>query len=380
MSAGLKRNELEEQNEGAALEAKPGQEVALDRIVNRVIAAMLLGVLVYGAIVAYRGATGVLQRFGHFAFWAFGAACALSFSNYLLRFLKWQYYLRVLRIEGIPRGESFLIFLSGFVLTVTPGKLGEVFKSLLLWRIRKIPIERTAPIVVAERVTDLIGVIVLITVGSLSFTGGLFWAAMGVLAVGTLLVCTASRKISELLLRPIVRLPGSLGRIGRKLVPKILLSLDSLRDLTAPKRLVWPTLLSIVGWALEGIGLWIILRGFDEHPSLLLCAFFYATSTLAGALIPLPGGLGVTDEMLLEQMTRIGGVGSNTATASMLLVRFATLWFAVVVGFAALSVLRARHSELFAKRAPNEGDSAAIKAAATQESAVGNKNLEQEGR
>lgn len=310
---------------------------------------MLLAVVVYGAIVFYRGATGVLSRFSHYAFWTFGAACALSFSNYILRFLKWQYYLRILRIEGIPRLESFLIFLSGFVLTITPGKVGEVFKSLLLWQIRKTPIERTAPIVVAERVTDLIGVIVLIAAGSLAFPGGLIWAAAGTGVVGLLLACIISRKLSEFLLRPLVRLPGALGRISRKLVPKILLALDGLRELTAPKRLVWPTFLSIIGWALEGVGVWIILQGFGEHPGLLLTAFFYATSTLAGALIPVPGGLGVTDGLLLEQMTRLGKVGSETATAAMLLGRFATLWFAVVTGFAALFALRLIHREVFLK-------------------------------
>jgi len=105
------------------------------------------------------------------------ATCALAFSNYLIRFLKWEYYLGVLEIRGVPKGESLLIFLSGFVLTVTPGKVGEVFKSLILKEIHGVPVERTAPIVVAERVTDLIGVITLIAVGA-----ALFAAALAVIA------------------------------------------------------------------------------------------------------------------------------------------------------------------------------------------------------
>ena len=32
-------------------------------------------------------------------------------------------------------------------MSVTPGKVGEVFKSLLLYESRAVPIERTAPIV-----------------------------------------------------------------------------------------------------------------------------------------------------------------------------------------------------------------------------------------
>jgi uncharacterized protein (TIRG00374 family) len=318
---------------------------------------MLLGVVVYGAIVLYRGASEIADRLASYAWWTLGAACGLAFANYVLRFLKWEYYLAVLNIRGIPKGESFLTFLSGFVLTVTPGKVGEVFKSLILFQTRGIPIERTAPIVVAERVTDLIGVIALITVGSVSFPGGVVWASLGTAVVVLLLAFVASRRLSELLLRPLPHLPGALGRLGQRLAPKLLHALDGLRDLTAPRRLVWPAALSIVGWSLEGVGLWTILHGFGEQPPLPLTGFFYATATLAGALVPVPGGLGVTDKLLEEQLARLGGVASATATASMLLVRFATLWFAVAVGFAALGILRARHPALASSLSSVEGSS-----------------------
>jgi uncharacterized membrane protein YbhN (UPF0104 family) len=83
-----------------------------------------------------------------------------------------------------------------------------------------------------------------------------------------------------------------------------------------------------------------------------LTMFFYSTATLAGALVPVPGGLGVTEKLLEEQMARLGGVEAATATAAMILVRFATLWFAVAVGFAALGLLRAKHGAAVLGGAP----------------------------
>lgn len=323
-------------------------DAGIERLTRRVVSAMLLGVAVYGVIVLYRGASSIAARFEAYAWWTFAAACGLAFSNYVLRFLKWEYYLAVLEIRGIPKGESFLTFLSGFVLTVTPGKIGEVFKSLILLRTRGIPIERTAPIVVAERVTDLIGVIAMIAVGSLSFPGGLVWASLGAAAVAALLAFVASPTLSGAILRALPRLPGALGKVGGRVAPRVEEALSRLRVMTSPARLVWPTLLSIAAWSLEGVGLYVILRGFQQSPPLPLTAFFYATATLAGALVPVPGGLGVTDKLLEEQLARLGGVESATATASMLLVRFATLWFAVLVGFTALGILRARHPALSA--------------------------------
>ena len=83
-----------------------------------------------------------------------------------------------------------------------------------------------------------------------------------------------------------------------------------------------------------------------------LAAFFYATSTLAGALVPVPGGLGITESALKEQLQTLGHVAPATSTAAMMLTRFATLWFAVLVGFIALGLLRARYPRLLAATAP----------------------------
>jgi glycosyltransferase 2 family protein len=318
----------------------------VSRLGRRIVLAMLLGVVVYGAIVFYRGFDKIAARLETYAWWTFAAACGLAMSNYVLRFLKWEYYLAHLGIRGIPKGESFLTFLSGFVLTVTPGKVGEVFKSVILQQTRGVPIALTAPIVVAERVTDLIGVIAIISIGSTSFPGGMIWATFGALMVLALLGFVASSTLSGGVLRALCALPGALGRVGSRLTPKVEEALRGLRGLSSPSRLVWPTLLSIGAWFLEGLGLWTILGGFSEQPPLTLTAFVYATATLAGALIPVPGGLGVAEKLLEEQMLHLGGVSSATATAAMLLVRFATLWFAVAVGFAALGLLRARYPRL----------------------------------
>jgi glycosyltransferase 2 family protein len=316
------------------------------RIVRGLIVAMLLAVPVYGALVWYRGASKVGDRLETFAWSTFGIACALAFSNYMLRFLKWEYYLRVLEIRGIPKGESLLTFLAGFVLTVTPGKVGEVFKSLILFQTRGVPVVRTAPIVVAERVTDLIGVIVIIALGSLSFQGGEIWALAGAIVVLALLVFVTSHRLSSAFVTALPRLPSVLGRLGAKIAPKVAEALGGVRDLTTPRRLLWPTLLSIGAWSLEGLGLWVILRGFGERASVSITAFCYATATLAGALVPVPGGLGVTEKLLEEQLARLGSVDTTTATAGMLLIRFATLWFGVAIGFLSLAILRAKYPGL----------------------------------
>ena len=105
-------------------------------------------------------ALGVYADFGdlvdaleQFRWELFPLALALTFLNYLIRWLRWEVYLGHLEIR-VPRGRSFGIFLAGLTMTISPAKVGELLKSGLLRRSFGTPIRRSAPIVLAERVTD----------------------------------------------------------------------------------------------------------------------------------------------------------------------------------------------------------------------------------
>jgi glycosyltransferase 2 family protein len=329
---------------------------------------MLLAVVVYGGFTVWRGVGRMGDELARFRWWAFAAACALAFGNYLVRWLKWEFYLarlgigrveRVGRVRRVGRVDSLLIFLSGFVMTVTPGKVGEVFKSFVLFETYGVAVARTAPIVVAERMTDVIGIVVLIALGSMGFSGDLRWAGAGAAAVLALLVVISNRRLSVALIRLTEKLPGRFKRMA----PKLHEAYDSLATLVRPANLVVPTILSIGAWALECTALWAVLRGFGQTTSLGLATFFYATSTLAGALGPMPGGLVVTEASLQSQMQELGRVAPATSTAAMILVRFATLWFAVLVGFVSLSLLKRRFPGLLAT-SPDDGQAAVETSAA----------------
>lgn len=313
--------------------------------IRRLVFAMVLGVCVYFAYAVWSGLDKMGEALAHFHVLAFVAACALAFTNYIFRFFKWEFYLARLGIRGVEKIDSFLIFLSGFVLTVTPGKVGEVFKSLILNETHGVPMTKTAPIIVAERATDVLGIVVLIVVGSLGFSGGLVWAGIGAALVLSLLVVIANRKLSMSLIALSARLPGRFGTMA----PKLEAAYESLAEMLRPRNLVVPTILSTMAWMLECLALWVILKGFGEATSVPLAMFFYATSTLVGAVIPVPGGLGVTESSLMAQMTELGHTEKSIATAAMILVRFATLWFAVIVGFVALSLMKKRYPGLLAK-------------------------------
>ncbi len=248
--------------------------------------------------------------------------------NYLLRFLKWTFFLRLIGVS-VPTGQSLWIFLSAFTMVLSPGKLGEVMKSVLLKARYGLPVSRTAPVVLAERVTDLLGLFLLSIIGSSRFAfGGKTVAGVGLLLFsGVFLMTRASfwSWIDTAILAKVQRL-GKLRGSFRVLE-------ESTKNLLSPLSLLVSVPLSAVSWAGEGVALWLIFQALNvEIPELAgVSIFSHAFSSIVGALSFLPGGLMVTEGTLGVFFVFVG-IGRDQAVSATLLIRALTLWLAVILG------------------------------------------------
>lgn len=308
------------------------------RLGRTLVLAAALGAALYVALAAWAGWLKVGDRLGHFAWWRVLVALGLASCNYLIRFVKWDFFLARLGIR-VRRGRSLGIFLSGFTLTVTPGKLGEVVKSYLLRESEGVAMARSAPIIVAERVTDLLALLILSVLG-LGLLGG-SWRVLvaGAVLVGGLVLAIAWEPLGRGGLRLLGRLP-----LVRRVAHRLEDFYEATRELHRPAPLVWATALSLVAWGAECLAFWLIIGGFPGGMvPIRLATFIYAVTTVAGALSFLPGGLGVQEGGMVALLVGVGArLDEATAFAATFITRLSTLWFAVGVGLIALFVLQRR--------------------------------------
>jgi uncharacterized protein (TIRG00374 family) len=222
-------------------------------------------------------------------------------------------------------------------MSVTPGKVGELWKAMLLRDVVGAPASRTAPVVIAERITDLLALVVLGIIGAAVYGQAIaLVVAASAVTIGGIVILSIRP-----LARGVIRLFGRIPRIGPKLAPKLLDMHDHLANLIRPWPLFWATAVGVAGWLCECVGFWLIVRGFpDVAISFGLATFIYAATTVAGALSFLPGGLGVTEASMTLMLVRTAG--KSTAVAATIVTRLCTLWFAVVIGLIALAFLRRR--------------------------------------
>jgi glycosyltransferase 2 family protein len=256
------------------------------------------------------------EELASFRWELFPLALALTALNYLLRFWRWQRYLARLEIE-VPTGRSFAIFVAGLSGTITPAKLGEVLKCALLKRSFGVPVRRSVPIVLAERVTDASGVVVLAVAAG---AGANRWPLLVLALAGVVAIVFVVR--SPLLER--------FSRLGE--------APEAARALLETRLLLGMTALSAVSWFFECLAAYVCVRGLRLDLSLVDTVVVFSLGSLAGALSFLPGGLGVAEGSMTGLIQVLGDVPKAAAVAATVLIRLATLWFAVALGLVGLAV------------------------------------------
>ncbi|MCI0829330.1 MAG: flippase-like domain-containing protein [Chloroflexi bacterium] len=290
-------------------------------------AVLMVGVFV--ALAGYGDFGGTVDKIRDLPVLYLFAALGLASANFLLRFLRWAFYLKVLKIDA-PAGISALVFLSGLAMSITPGKAGELVKCYLLNSRTGAPVSRSAPVVVMERLTDVISVIILGLTGFalLPMPVVVVLAVALVVSVAGLLFAV-SRQASRLAGLPILSRWSELLRDSQ----------EGFKELAAPRVMAVGVAMGVVAWFAEGLALWLILKGIGSDIPLVRALPIYAAATLVGAVTALPGGLVGTEGSMLALLQQ-SGLTRAGASAGTVLVRLVTLWFAVAVGLVALLALR----------------------------------------
>ena len=297
---------------------------------------MVLGALVMAGLGLFADLHAIRTSFATFEYRLLIPILLWTAFNYVLRWLKWDYYLRKLGFgDGVSHYTSALLFTSGMVMAVTPGKVGEVFKSYLLKRVNNTPVSASAPIVLAERLTDGLAMLLLMAAGLNLYPRArpLFWLLLvgGVVALAAL----QYRPLAARLLDASEGLP-----LLRRITPQLRTFYASSFALFSWRLLLVSTVLSVVSWFGECLAFWYVLRGFGQAGTshlLLIATFIFAASTLFGLVSFLPGGLGVSEASSTGLLLLlVAGITQATAAAATIIIRFCTLWFGVSLGLLAL--------------------------------------------
>jgi uncharacterized protein (TIRG00374 family) len=305
---------------------------------QRIIAGLILGFIVILALTLLGDIQEVGDHLSGFTWYLAPIILACTLFNYLLRFFKWHFYLNQIGIHDLPWHESARLFIAGFPLAVTPGKVGEALKGVWLNRVAGSPTARGITVVLAERISDGFAVLALSTFGVIAYPR--YWPAfaivLGALLLGVLL--SQIRPLALAVLDLVDRLP-----MAKRIAHHLREFYEGTYALFRPRATLLAVSLGIVAWFGEGVGMYLVLLGLGVPSGIetfSLAVFVLSFSTVVGAVSALPGGLVAAEASIAGMLGLLMGLPTSTAVAATLLIRLATLWFGVTLGLVVWAISR----------------------------------------
>lgn len=324
----------------------------ISKLRTGIVFSLVLAFVVTTAVALYADVPQMLGALARFRWEYLPLILALTLFNYICRFFKWQYFLKRLGVH-IPWIKSLLIFLSGLSMAITPGKVGELLKSYLLKSTTGAPISHTSPIIVAERLSDGLAMLILAATGLVLYRFN--WAVLLILLLvglaGILLI--QNRTLSLAILSSGERLPF-MARIARP----VRAFYESSYTLLQWRPLLLAVSIGVISWSGECVALYFVFTGLGIAPSpdlLLKSTFILSVSSLIGSASGLPGGLGTADGSMLGLTRLLVTTSATLGGAATLLIRLCTLWFGLGLGVIALLTFRAtQHTGISMKQEESE--------------------------
>jgi uncharacterized protein (TIRG00374 family) len=260
-------------------------------------------------------------------------AVALYYGSFLLRAIRWRWMLGQASLSeeygyNIPRNKGMLeiFLLSWFVNCVVPAKLGDAYRSYLLKRSSGAPISRSVGTILAERLTDLTVLFMMMAVaGGVAFRGNLPSEATKTLLIGSALIAIGAIAILVLWFGREVferKLPLRFQEIFSHIHEAIFACLRN------PWR---PVGISLLIWSADGLRLYLVASSLHSGVSLSVAAFVALMSALLTTLPITPAGLGVV-EVAMIGVLKLVDVNASLAGSIALMDRLITYWSLVLVG------------------------------------------------
>ncbi|MBI1778632.1 MAG: flippase-like domain-containing protein [Proteobacteria bacterium] len=235
-----------------------------------------------------------------------------------------------------PIAVQALFYVSGYAMSATPGRAGELIR---LWFNRRhfgVSYLRSLPVFVLDRVADTTSVVVCGVVGFAIINQSFeVLLPFGIFSTIALCVLGFPRPWLALIRGLRVRLSGRF-RMGAGLLRVAALTLARTARLYRRPAFMPALLLAIASRVVQCIGLSLVLASAEQDVSLALALTAYSAGSLAGAASFLPAGLGAAELAIIATLAAYG-LPAAPVVASVIVFRVGGFWLATLIGLAALS-------------------------------------------
>lgn len=292
---------------------------------------IISSVIFYIAILLVSDIQSITFNFKNFSYYDYSIIFSLVIINIFISGYRYHFFLKQINVS-ITFKQSFLIFLAGLSMLVTPATSGSLIKSHIIKKKLGISFSQTSPLVFFERWIEFVSILFIMSIL-------LIWAFY----VETIIVLLIGIPIS--IIAYLILKKGSgivfVNKIASKIPPlkNMLITTsefkDSITAISAPKTVIPMFLLTLVTKINTIFMIYLIFQSFGINLELFSSGQIFFTSQLIGILSFIPGGILITETSLIGLLTK-HGVEFAIASVAVIVIRLVTLWLSTIIGFIAL--------------------------------------------
>jgi hypothetical protein len=256
-------------------------------------------------------------------------AIGIHYSSFYVRGLRWEKLLRDIKVKVSPTQATEMVFLSWFVNSIVPAKLGDIYRSHLLKKETRQSISSSIGTIMLERVFDIALLLCLLSIsGYLLFKDKMPQELSTSLGIGYLLLGTAVTGLFLL---------GVMKTRFLKIVPARFHSyLDNFhkgvfKSFSNKHTIIYLIVTTAIIWFIESSRFFFVTKAMGLDLGIPVIIFVVLASSMLTAIPLTPAGLGAV-EVSIVFILGIMGVDSNTGTAVALFDRLISYWSVLLIG------------------------------------------------
>ena len=300
------------------------------RLDNRLILVLVAVIGIYAIFLFISDYNIISEKISSFKINYLPLILLLVSASLVPLIIKWHFLLKNSEVD-VPLTKSIAIFFSGIAFEITPGQIGALIKSQILKTSYNIPRTKTVPIVIVEKVYDLIGAILASAMGIIILGMDLYLIIIAILVLAVIFFFMYSRFTFEFFFKRITK-----TKFFSKYVENISEFDKIIQKSTTVKITTICVLLAVTYWFIISTAVYYTLIAFDVNTlDYLKVLAIYATSALLGAVSFIPAGIGITEGTLAGLLT-LEGIDVSTALILSVMIRIFILWYPVCLGLLSL--------------------------------------------
>ncbi len=287
---------------------------------------VIFGIVLYAGLILWSDVSKISEQFLQIKIEYVVLVFAIGLLSHTIRIIRQKELLQIVK-EKISLKKNFIVYLAGLVLVFTPGGIGLFIKAHFLKQKFNIENHKSLPVIFMERLHDLLAVTTIIFVGLTIYFS---WLSASLVIISSILFFGVYFLICNQKFFSMVE--KRLSKV--KLISEKLSEISpngSFFLLTRPKPMAKNWLISIAGWGLDALAVYLGFLAFNVDLGYILTSQIYFTSIGYGILSLVPGGLGVT-EGVAEYLLVKNGLAISLSSSLVIFTRLVTIWFSTSIG------------------------------------------------